>query len=1088
MEEHVAETGGVEEPAATPGLVEEPVPEAEAAPVESEAAEESSEEGPPPGPTFRQRLIAALVLAGEWLGGGLARLRVGLAGGNWVYGVIAALVIGALILPPISLPRRLGLVGYTRLTTDNPSISHPDGITVSVSPGGEGNLRVMLNSVPQAEFLQGAAGADLRAAVEALPQVLEVKSPYYQVRVGSRADRPATLEVAIPDDAEPWETLDLYTWTGTGWEWVGGELDPERKVLVAQVSHLPSSVVVMQTTPVVPVVGAVMAEGPERQVADACTEVLLPGLYLGTDGALLGEVPAPADADPETVLLVRNWQDEQPLSPALLTDVLDDPDIQQAHIENIVTVAAGYAGVALDYRGVPPEQGEPFSAFVAALSEALHEQGVRLEVAVPAPTLSETGWDSGGYDWAGLGAAADALLIPLPDDPAAYAEDGQAAALLRWAVGQVNRYKLRALVSSLSADAGDEEVRHVGLEEALAPFGRVHAPVETTLEPGQEVAFTLAGQVTSIARDETAGTYAITYQADDGAARTVWLGTPSFLARRLDWALRYHLGGVVVADLTAEGNFPGVLEAVAGYRVAASLAQPTELEVTWRVEGPGTAISEEVVALTQPDFRWTAPSEPGDYTISAAVVGVSRGSVRLTVAEPTPEPTPTPEPLTAAEAACLQASFVSDVTVPDGTHFDNGESFVKTWELRNSGTCDWPEGTVLAFVSGAQMGGPESAPVGAVAVGETVEISVDLVAPEDSGNFTGMWVLKVGGTEIAGSRVTVVIQAGETTTASPPPASSGSFELGGHVRDLGFPYADLMHYAGMNWAKVQVHYGQDASGIIQAAHARGFKIQLSALGSPEMVTQPGFEQNFANWVAGLAAAGADAIEVWNEPNIDREWQIGHIDPAAYTRLLCAAYNAIKGSNSNTLVISAAPAPTGWFGGCGPNGCDDLPWIQGMYNAGAANCMDYIGAHHNAGATSPSARVGHPADPASTHHSWFFLPQTELYYNTFAGSRQLFYTEMGYASQEGVPLFTDCSDWPGPCASFAWARGTDNSEQAAWLAEAVQLSINTGMVRCIIVWNIDFVRYGYDPQDGYAIVRPGGSCPACDALHAILGTR
>jgi hypothetical protein len=45
-----------------------------------------------------------------------------------------------------------------------------------------------------------------------------------------------------------------------------------------------------------------------------------------------------------------------------------------------------------------------------------------------------------------------------------------------------------------------------------------------------------------------------------------------------------------------------------------------------------------------------------------------------------------------------------------------------------------------------------------------------------------------------------------------------------------------------------------------------------------------------------------------------------------------------------------------------------------------------------------------------------------------------------------------------------------------------------MVRCIIVWNIDYVRYGYDPQDGYAIIRPGGGCPACEALHNVLGTR
>ena len=149
----------------------------------------------------------------------------------------------------------------------------------------------------------------------------------------------------------------------------------------------------------------------------------------------------------------------------------------------------------------------------------------------------------------------------------------------------------------------------------------------------------------------------------------------------------------------------------------------------------------------------------------------------------------------------------------------------------------------------------------------------------------------------------------------------------------------------------------------------------------------------------------------------------------------------------------------------------------MYNAGASQCMDYVGAHHNSGATSPSARSGHPADDGRNHHSWYFLPQTEKYYAIFG--KQLFYTEMGYASQEGLATFSD---------GWAWARGVNNSQQAAWLAEAVQLSVNTGMVRCIIIWNMDFTRYGDDPQDGYAILRPGGSCPACDSLHNVLGSR
>ncbi|MCP4538598.1 MAG: hypothetical protein GY832_15805 [Chloroflexi bacterium] len=310
------------------------------------------------------------------------------------------------------------------------------------------------------------------------------------------------------------------------------------------------------------------------------------------------------------------------------------------------------------------------------------------------------------------------------------------------------------------------------------------------------------------------------------------------------------------------------------------------------------------------------------------------------------------------------------------------------------------------------------------------------------------------------------------STATPTP----SFELGGHVRDLSLPFADRMQYAGMTWAKIQVQYGDDPAAFITTSHDNGFKVQLTALGASEMVTRPNLAQDFADWTSQIAAAGADAIEVWTEPNIDREWQIGYISPQAYTDLLCTSYEAIKTANPDTLVISAAPAPTGYFGGCTADGCDDKPWMEELYNAGAADCLDYVGTHYNAGATSPSARTGHPASPNGTHHSWFFLPQAELYYNIFQGTRQLFYTEMGYASQEGVPPFPD---------AFAWASGTTNSQQAQWLAEAVQLSMDTSMVQGIIVWNVDFARYGYDPQDGYAIMRPDGSCTACDALHEVL---
>ncbi|MBN1178639.1 MAG: hypothetical protein JXD18_05475, partial [Anaerolineae bacterium] len=735
---------------------------------------------PSSGPTLRERLAATFGPARERLGPAFGRARGWLSTGNWIYVLITLLVIAALILPPISLPSRLGWVGFERVNAAN-AYSHPDGLLIGLDASGgnrpalagtagdvQGSIRINVTSVPRQIFIEGSAGDDLVAARDAIPPILELKSPYYQIESRSHDGELVRLEVAIPNEAEPWTTLDLYTWTGEAWEWVGGELDWSKEALVAYVADIPTSLAVMQTSPVVPAIETVTtASLPAGPAAQHLTHILIPGLFLGTDGILLGSAPAAAEGAPATLLLIRNWQEGQSASLAPTSDVLTDPDIQAAHIAIILDAAtrARTAGIAIDYQGIAADQMDAFTAFVSALAGALHAQNMRLEVFLPTPAqLGDGAWDTAGYNWTALGFAADAVLMRLPDDPAAYVSRGAVESLLHWATAQVNRYKLRAVVSSLSVDSSPAGIEYVSLESALAPFGQVHMPADADPEPGDEVTFTLAGQVTSIQQDSAAATYAITYQDEGQAMHTTWLGTPSFLARKLDWALAYHLNGVVIENVLDDGNMAGIEEAIAGYRAAASLPQPTELNVIWTVAGPATA--EQTVTLTQPDFSWTVPSTPGTYTVAVAIAGVNHGSVALNVANSNPTPTPTPSPTPApqaeveVEAGCLRASFVSDVTVPDGTHFDKGEAFTKTWRVRNSGTCDWPEGTVLVL-NYSDFGGPETTTVGAVAVGETVDISIDLTAPDSNGNFDALWNLKVDGAEIPGGALTAVIQAGE---------------------------------------------------------------------------------------------------------------------------------------------------------------------------------------------------------------------------------------------------------------------------------------------------------------------------------------
>lgn len=308
----------------------------------------------------------------------------------------------------------------------------------------------------------------------------------------------------------------------------------------------------------------------------------------------------------------------------------------------------------------------------------------------------------------------------------------------------------------------------------------------------------------------------------------------------------------------------------------------------------------------------------------------------------------------------------------------------------------------------------------------------------------------------------------------PSTAPLSGFAYGGHVQNLDGRSINALRQAGMTWVKKQIRYnqGQDPgsiAGVINNIRGNGFRVMLGVVGSPNELNNPGYFEQYASFVGGLAAQGVDAIEIWNEPNLDREWPAGQIDPTRYTQLLAQAYNAIKANNPNTLVISGAPAPTGAEAAFPGRVMNDDRYLAGMAAAGAANYMDCIGAHYNEGIVSPNQTSG---DPRGNYYTRYFPTMVNVYYNAFGGSRPVCFTELGYLSPEGF------GGLPG---AFSWAGGTSVAQQALWLDQAINRAANSGRVRLVIVWNVDFTVYGSDPQAGYAIVRPDGSCPACAAL-------
>lgn len=317
----------------------------------------------------------------------------------------------------------------------------------------------------------------------------------------------------------------------------------------------------------------------------------------------------------------------------------------------------------------------------------------------------------------------------------------------------------------------------------------------------------------------------------------------------------------------------------------------------------------------------------------------------------------------------------------------------------------------------------------------------------------------------------------------PAPATgagaAGTFELGGHVDGLGANAVQAMNQAGMTWVKKQLRYGGGqgtgaAQGMINDAKSNGFKILLGIVGDPsQMGNYDSYIQSYASFVGAVAALGPDAIEVWNEPNIAREWPEGQIDGAIYTRLLAEAYNAIKAANPNVIVISGAPAPTGAEAAFPGQVVNDDRFMQQMRDAGATAYMDCLGLHYNEGIVSPTQASGDPRDDFPTRYYGSMLARGA---NIFP-DRPVCWTELGYLSGEGMGAAI-----PG---AFAWAEGVTVAQHAQWLGEAVSIARQSNRVRILIIWNVNFTRWDSDPMGGYAIMRPGGNCPACATMGAAM---
>lgn len=133
------------------------------------------------------------------------------------------------------------------------------------------------------------------------------------------------------------------------------------------------------------------------------------------------------------------------------------------------------------------------------------------------------------------------------------------------------------------------------------------------------------------------------------------------------------------------------------------------------------------------------------------------------------------QPTVAATASCYQLRYVSDVSIPDNTQMAPGQSFTKTWKVRNTGSCAWEAGFKFTFVGGEQMNGATFTLPSALPANTDLDISIAMVAPTNkTGTLRGNWRMQTAAGQFFGDEVFVQIVVGGValTNTSPAPTNT----------------------------------------------------------------------------------------------------------------------------------------------------------------------------------------------------------------------------------------------------------------------------------------------------------------------------
>jgi hypothetical protein len=178
-----------------------------------------------------------------------------------------------------------------------------------------------------------------------------------------------------------------------------------------------------------------------------------------------------------------------------------------------------------------------------------------------------------------------------------------------------------------------------------------------------------------------------------------------------------------------------------------------------------------------------------------------------------------------------------------------------------------------------------------------------------------------------------------------------------------FPWREIepSRKGDFDWARTDRIMNQIDDHGLKVIVRLGVQPEWAGGGFPE-VGPPTNMQDFGDYVQAVATrykGRIDAYQIWNEPNLSREWGNRPPNAAEYTEMLRMAYETIKAVDPYPIVISAGMAPTTRNDNVAR---PDTYYIQEMYDAGAKPYFDALGAHGAGYASPPEAD---PAEVAQT---------------------------------------------------------------------------------------------------------------------------